>query len=1200
MLRVLFFVLVSWLVLVSWPVRGTTVWAKDPPTAKPAAKTEPQSEAETQPVGKPPAASKKLKAPKPASGKPASVAFGIESPPVVQESGTTKAGGLPPVRQEHVIYVPYKKLLDVFEDEDSSIVLPYGQFLQMWSRLAKPDQRGTTPPVQAVITRADYVGAVQGDLARLKATLDVDVLVSEWARLPVEFGDVAIGAAQASDDSVLLRGVGEGRYELLVRGRGKHQITLNLVAGVKSAPDGRSFVVQCPAVGVSTLDLEIPEPDLAVQVAPRRTAQTRTKGKQSTQVSAVLGATKQFTVSWQPKSGRMGETTGLANVTDTIVVEVGDGVVHTQAVFDYQILRGTLSELVVEIPAEQRLLDVQTPGLRDWQTELVKERQRVKVRLHAPVTKAVRLELHTEAPMAAAAFSVGRMRVVGAARESGILAIRGAEDVGLEFVERTSVTRIDAADAPESLRKPRSTFYKFFTPDHQLSVVASELQPRIVVDSHVSILLDKTRLTVRADFRYQVSRSGIFSLAYRLPTGFQVDDVRTESMERFEVTAAKDGQTLTVYFTKKLLGDLAVAVTASQTRDRAAGQLTIPLPEPLNITLERGLVAVLAPESLEIKTDAAQLQAARAATPAELTAKGFQPKAPDGSALAAAFSFVTRPVRIVQTITERPRRMTVMVGTVANVREDVVQVATVLHYRIQFAGTDTFRLVVPAAVSDRLQIDGNAIKERRPAEQPREDGTIEWTIVRHSEALGECTFTVTYDQKISIPEQGMQFDLVPIQALDVDREAGEIAIQKDRALSVAATPSGLEEIDPRELTQPLGSQPYLAYRYFQHPARLTLSVTKYELQDVVKTVVSRAYIEAVVTEDGPVTMRARYALKSSERQRLAITLRNPRILGITVAGQAVAPEKTPPAANTGAEDKTYLINVARSTATDEPFQIAVVFESPLPESSLSITNLLQLALPRFAEGVKFQQVYVRVWVPRDYRLVGDPQQFTSHVSVGLWDARQITQASDNPDSWFPKDVSSFDFQVGGTPYLFSSLTAPSELAIEYWHIPTMTVIASLVVLFVGGLLLRCSLDVKVFTVLAVVFAVALARLFWPSVVFSWLLAARLGIAAVIALWLVAWLLHVRRAGYLQLASSQLLKAGSRTASLATPSGLSSVVDDTSTLSEPPDVATAEQAEQSGQAEQTSEPLDAGASPFVSPAEQVDDQPDQPERGHDEQ
>lgn len=1026
----------------------------------------------------------------------------------------------PPLRQEHVIYVPFKNLREVFEREDSSIVLPYAQFLEMWNRLVQPEKPPAKPPINGVISRADYVGSVQGELAHLEATLDVEVLGAEWAQLPVQFGDAAIGSARTEDGAVLLRGVGEGRYEFLVRGQGKHRIKLGLVAGVKSATEGRSFTVQCPAVGVSNLELEIPEKDLAAHVTPQRTLEFQTDAKETTRLRAVLGATNQFTVSWQPKSGSTDQAAGLANVTDTIVADVGNGVVHTQAVFDYQILRGSLGELIVEVPSDQRLLDVQVPGLRDWQTEAAGDRQRVKVRLHAPATEAVRLEVHTETPIPEQAFQIGQVRAIGVARESGTLAVRSSEDVGLEHVSRESVTRIDAADVPSPLRKPGSTFYKFFTPAHKLLVVASPLKPRIVAESHLSVLLDKARVTLRGEFKYQVSRSGVFSLGFVLPTGFQVDEVRTESMERFEVTPAAGAQTLTVYFTKKLLGDLAVAVTASQSRDKPAGELTLPLLEPIGATREEGLVAVIVPESLEVKTDTGQLRAARAATPAELGARGFQPPVPAGSTLAAAFSFVTRPVGIVQTITERPRRMSAVVGTVANVKEDVLQVTTTLRYQVQFAGTDTFRIAAAAAVSDRLQIDGDGIKEKRKSPRAAEDGTVEWTIVLHSEALGQRAFTATYDQRISVPDQGARLELQPIKALDVDRETGEIVILKDRALSVEARPTGLEQIDPRELSQPVGAgQPYLAYRYYQQPAQLALSVAKHEVQDVVKTVVRRAYIEAVVTQDGPTTVRARYDLKSSERQRLAVTLHDPRILGVTVAGQGVAPEKAPAAAGGSPDDKTYFINVARTADSDEPFQIAIVFETPRAEKELKLADVLRLALPRFDEGVKFQKVYVRLWVPKDYRLVGDPEGFTSHIGVGLWDSRKINEASENPDNWFPKDSSSFDFPVGGTTYLFSSLTGPAALTIGYWHIPTMTIIASLAALAVGVVLLGFSLETKVLTVLAAVFVVLFGGLFSPSLVNSWLLAARLGIAGVVALWLVVWLLYVRRSGVFQRAEA---------------------------------------------------------------------------------
>ncbi|MEN6450964.1 MAG: hypothetical protein ABFC96_10770, partial [Thermoguttaceae bacterium] len=1052
----------------------------------------------------------------PAASTPTAAAGNAKQPPAAEparKESTKPSEAKPAALQEHVVYVPFSDLRKVFEREDSSIVLPYAQFLEMWQRLRRPEQQPIRPPLGAIVTRADYVGVVKGELAHLDATLDVESLTDQWAQLPVQFGDAAIGSAQSPDEAVLLRGVGQGQYELLVRSKGKHQVKLHLVTGVKSAADGRSFTVQCPAVGVSNLEIEIPEKDLAVHVAPQRTSELLPEAKGVTRLRAVLGSTGQFTVRWQPKSGSFDKAAGLANVTDTIAVDVGDGVVHTHAVFDYQILRGSLSELVFEAPAGERLLDVQTRGLRDWQSETVGGRQRVKVRLHAPATETARLEVHTESPIPDQAFEVGRMRTVGVARESGILAVRSAEGIGLEHVARESITRIDAATAPPSLRAAGGAFYKFFTPDHKLRLAASQLKPRIVVESRLSVMIEQARLATRGEFTYHVSRSGLFALTYRLPAGFQVDEVRTESMERFEVTPGAGVQTLTVYFTKKLLGDLAVCITASEPRDKPAAELSLPLIEPVGVTREEALVAVIAPESLEVKTDAGRLHGARAATPAELAAKGFQPQTPGGSTLAAAFSFLTRPVTIVQTVARRPRQLFAFVGTAANVREDVVQVATTFRYQIQFAGTDTFRIAAPAAIADRLQIDGEGIKERRRSPQPGKDGMVEWTIVLHGEAFGRRTFTATYDRKLSASASGDELRLQPIRALDVDRETGEIAIHKDRALSVDVKSVGLEEIDPRELSQPLGaSQPYLTYRYYRQPAQLTLRVTKHELQEVVKTVVRRAYIEAVATEDGPMTIRARYDLKSSERQRLALTLRNPRILGVTVAGQTVAPEKAPAASGSNPEDKTYFINVARATDSDEPFQIAVVFETPRPEKTLKITDFLSVPLPQFDEDVKLQKVYVRVWTPKDYRLVGEPAGFVSHIGVNLWSSRAITEARDSPDSWFPKDSSSFDFQVGGTPYLFSTLTGRPQFRIGYWHIPTMTTIGSLLALGIGVALVRFSLDRKVLILLVLALAILFVSLFLPSPVYSWLLAARPGIAGVLAIWLIVWLLYVRRTG----------------------------------------------------------------------------------------
>ena len=122
-----------------------------------------------------------------------------------------------------------------------------------------------------------------------------------------------------------------------------------------------------------------------------------------------------------------------------------------------------------------------------------------------------------------------------------------------------------------------------------------------------------------------------------------------------------------------------------------------------------------------------------------------------------------------------------------------------------------------------------------------------------------------------------------------------------------------------------------------------------------------------------------------------------------MAGQTVAPEKAPAAAGAGPDDKTYFINVARAGDSDEPFQIAVVFETPRPGKGAQNHRRSPPAAAAVRRG---RQVPDRVRAQsgrrKDYRLVGDPEGFVSHIGVGLWDSRAITEAPDNPDSLVPQ------------------------------------------------------------------------------------------------------------------------------------------------------------------------------------------------------
>ena len=262
-------------------------------------------------------------------------------------------------------------------------------------------------------------------------------------------------------------------------------------------------------------------------------------------------------------------------------------------------------------------------------------------------------------------------------------------------------------------------------------------------------------------------------------------------MERFEVVPAAGGQTLTVYFTKKLLGDLAVAVTASQARDKP-GRRAVAAAAGAPGHDARGGAGGGDRARIAGGEDRRGAAARRPRSHARRAGgQGVSAASAQRATLAAAFSFVTRPVSIVQTIAERPRQIFAFVGTAANVKEDVVQVSTTLRYQIKFAGADTFRLAVPAAVSDRLQIDGEGIKERRksPRRSKRRHGRVD---DRAAFRGAGPTDLHRYLRPETLPGRRCGTgSSCSRSALEVDRETGEIAVHKDRALSVEAKSGGL-------------------------------------------------------------------------------------------------------------------------------------------------------------------------------------------------------------------------------------------------------------------------------------------------------------------------------------------------------------------------------------------------------------------------
>jgi hypothetical protein len=818
-------------------------------------------------------------------------------------------------------------------------------------------------------------------------------------------------------------------------------------------------------------------------------------------------------------------------------MRIADGLVHTHSRLAYQVLRGQVDQLRIAVPLDHRILDVTAAGLKSWKTAKEEKSQVVTVDLLGGESKSIVVEVFTERPVPEGSLDLAGVdddgvyrgiHALGEVRENGIVVVGQSADLSLAVEQQSGLVRIEAAEVPESLRRPENQFYKYYTPKFRLQVAVKPVEPRLLVEHRTQLVFRDDEVQLLSQLMYTVERAGIFELRFKLPEGLKIDRVDCDPMKEFQTP---EGAGLVIIaLREKTTGNFAVTISGHRPLD-AADRESRPLPliEPQDTARENGTITVYAPESLEIIADEKGVQGAQPTRPDASVAPQIGP-----ARLAAAWTYTRRPEIPVRT-ERKPTRLTAAVATTIDVRQDLTEVVTIINYAVLFAGTDTFRFAVPEAVAAEVQIESAdpaaaPIKQKSRADAA-EDGWVTWTVVMQREVTGRIPIRVRYDLKPDQKERIAEISIQPLRVLDSPGKtdaappivpaavSGEIMVKKDRSLSVSARGDNFEPIDVRELTL-LPQEGNLAYRYFKQPEKLSeafaleLKAERHEIQEVVETVVAQALVEVVVTEDKVATYRCRYRLKTSERQRLPMELpKDVEILDTYVAGKRVDLEKD--SAKPAAKDReAFTINVARSTPSDEPFVVALVFRAPFVSPPLrGYSGALRLSFPHLGgvakqghAAVAVQQLRVAVWVPKEFALIGTPEDFTPEQPTRLnllAGAVGFTSSTAPLETWFG-DTSSglFAFSTAGRAYSYGRLGSADAILLSYWRTSWATWLFSGTLLAIALVLARTSWENRLTIVLVVAFGAAMYSLRDADQTLNGLAAARWGIAAMVAYWFI--------------------------------------------------------------------------------------------------
>ena len=988
------------------------------------------------------------------------------------------------ITKENTVYVPFEKLEEVFEGQEQGVFLPYREFLEMWNKLNLPEKlKKSEPPVDGVLAGAKYSGAVTGDVAEIKATLNFEALKEGWSSLKLGTGDLALTEAKTT---ALLNAADDG-HEIIFRNKGSYTLEATIYGRVARDKGHATLALKLPKTAVSQFELLVPDKGLEFEVTPA-SAFSAVEQEGGTKLAVYFGASQEVTIAWTKKGG---ETALPALLFADVATEVRliAGAIRADASVNYRILRAGVTELGLVVPDGFQVLAVEGQNVKEWTVGAAANNggQPLSIKLHTPAKDGYTLALRMEAPLGVLPQKVKlpEIRTTGVERQSGGVAVVADGDLMVEPADLQGLTQQSVALMKDGRSQPGLVgSYRYLRLPYAGTLAVTEAKPQVEVASQTLLTVGTDALTLAGTFDFTVKKAGIFGVQIELPAGFPQAEAAGPVVESSLVSDVGGKRMLSVKFKQRQIGAFRFSVTAEAARAKADEAVSVPVFSPQAVERHEAKVGLAIHVSLKANTsdkgdlreeDVRNLGTLLPADPAKTPLTiGYRYRA-----LAAA---AVKPAQVA--FEQRKPRVSAEVLTLVDVRETLTHQTWTMNYNVEFAGVNEFSVGVPKAIADDLQIEGAQIKERIKSEALDEKGqptgAVVWRVVLQDKMLGAYTLSFSHDAARS--ENNAQgagpVELHEIKALGTFRETGQVAVLKDGNLEITKTDAkGVETIDPKELDASLQRDGiFLAYKYSQHPIALSLTVSKNAYLEVPQAVVTYAVLTSVVAEDEAETTEVIYWVKNNSQQFFSVQLparggQVARLLSDAfVDGKPQQPSKRP-------DKNEVLIRLPAKGGDNAEFSVRFVYEmpSPKPGEKLGWRGDFELQPPQLA-GVKVLQTRWTLYLPESNRYLGFGGAMREKFDPGavarwphwLWalaqrlsppaDERTISTQS-QPNALPDVKGGGFDapLRLEGAKFELRRMEAPAAVTVKYrgkTYAFIVEAFAALVAFVAGAALLR--------------------------------------------------------------------------------------------------------------------------------------------------
>ncbi|HKQ37408.1 MAG TPA: hypothetical protein VJ063_04975, partial [Verrucomicrobiae bacterium] len=575
------------------------------------------------------------------------------------------------------------------------------------------------------ILSAEYTGRVQDKVGHFEAKIRVATFATNQV-VPLFAEGVAIEEAVSTPASLLLR---DGNT-VNVRVSPAGDALLHFKIAVKLTGDGgkRQLAFAIPPALASKFSVAIDEADAEVDF-PTAVSFRRAASPGHTQLDAILGSGDRVEINWTPRVKRIADMAASIFAQQAALVTVGNGAVNTRSLIDYQVTQGELRQAKVRIPTGYRLLRVEGDSIRTWELAPEGQDEVLIVELVKGAAPTYRLIVETEKVIdqLPAPVEIVVPQVLNVIRETGIVGVRGTEELALAMQEPHDLQRVEGTEFTKAYGERVSgvlNAYRFLKPSFSIIAQALPITPQIEAVVRNSFHVDFDQVSLVANVNYTIKKAGVFTLRLQVPSGFRIDAVQGGSNV---LHWAQYGPGIEVALRNRAIGTYSLSVHLSRPHKDLLPTLELAGVRPLGTQKLTGFVSVTSETGIAVKTSKFDglLEVPASALGENVRTGMLAFKELNGWNLTVTTEVVESWVRA-------------EIVNVISLSETLMTGRAIVHYDIQNAPVKEFRLKVPATYAN-VEILGTNIRERDPS-----NGL--WRVELQNKVRGSFQLTVTFEQ----------------------------------------------------------------------------------------------------------------------------------------------------------------------------------------------------------------------------------------------------------------------------------------------------------------------------------------------------------------------------------------------------------------------------------------------------------------------